>query len=935
MNTQNKTILLTLTILLLLTTISTTTAAEHTIDNTNYDTYFTATGTTSTIQNEDTIILNDNFQDKNIIIDKNITLTSNTGKKITGTSSIKLTGDATGSTIRNIDITTTQCAINIEDVDNIQLISNNITVNDYTNAIWACSVENLTITNNQITITNNDASSYIYGITSSSAKLGSWSEIGDSEPANINVSNNIITVTGAGYGAGMQLDGTINGTINNNTVTVNAGTFAYGIISQWDWNMLDDYIGYPQNVTISNNKVNATAPMVYLIESYMGEYNKIINNTLTGTGQAVIAYGAAAGHDEEVTGNTITIYGNDTTNISGNADALGTHHAAIYYGESSSVDNLVENNTINYYYNGTLNSDTAPILLTGSAEEPTGNNTYYIDNDNFDTYFNSTGLTSTVTNGSYLVLNDNFIGKNMIVDKAINLLGVAGKTITGTSKITLNHGSDGTLIKGLTLQTTGNAIYVNNTDNNTILDNKISVSTSVGDNAIYVFSGNNNQILNNIITVTGAGYNYGINILSGSSDSSYGLSPNNNLIKGNSINVFSDNYGAGIQLDNNLNTIISDNNIFVNAENFAYGIVSQYNSWSVSGGAVSPENITISGNTINAQASIIYLVENFQGKKTILNNNILIGTGDAVYGYAALGASNDVIKGNTILVTGTDASNISLSNYDAIGTGHGGIYYKESSANNTIADNVVISTYKAGGDYAVKLDNTTNTIVSKNNLISDNNNKQGNEAVKTSGASTISDNRPNKVVTSISLSVGTINKYHKVSVKATVKDSTGRVLRNAPVIVSINGQTYNKITDHNGQISFTVSGLTKNSYSLSVKYAGDTYYKASSKTTTAYKKADLTISTVKRSGNTYKILVKNIGSKASTSVKLRVYYKKGKKTYSKTVTVKSIGIGKSRLVYVKFYRYSIHKRYTKYAYVNYGNKMPESSFKNNAKKFKV
>ena len=98
---------------------------------------------------------------------------------------------------------------------------------------------------------------------------------------------------------------------------------------------------------------------------------------------------------------------------------------------------------------------------------------------------------------------------------------------------------------------------------------------------------------------------------------------------------------------------------------------------------------------------------------------------------------------------------------------------------------------------------------------------------------------------------------------------------------------------------------------------------------------DLRITKVVRSGNTYKITIKNYGNDKSAKTKLKVWFKKNNKTYYKIVDVKTIAGGKSLTINVKFFKYSTHKKLTKTAQVNYNKMAYETNYNNNLKKFKV
>lgn len=173
---------------------------------------------------------------------------------------------------------------------------------------------------------------------------------------------------------------------------------------------------------------------------------------------------------------------------------------------------------------------------------------------------------------------------------------------------------------------------------------------------------------------------------------------------------------------------------------------------------------------------------------------------------------------------------------------------------------------------------------------------------------------------------------YKSTITLTVKDGLNKAVAGQNLTINIGGRLFNVRTGSNGLVKLTVDKLTKLNYPVKISFGS-----ASNpivKTTTVYRASDLTVYKIRRSGNNYKITVKNIGGKASTKAKLQVYYKKGKKTYRKTVTIKALKSGQSYTVTVKFFKYSTHRKYYKYAYL-YNNKATEYTSVNNKKKFRV
>ena len=94
---------------------------------------------------------------------------------------------------------------------------------------------------------------------------------------------------------------------------------------------------------------------------------------------------------------------------------------------------------------------------------------------------------------------------------------------------------------------------------------------------------------------------------------------------------------------------------------------------------------------------------------------------------------------------------------------------------------------------------------------------------------------------------------------------------------------------------------------------------------------DLLITSVSKYGNYYYyVTIKNIGERASGYTYLKVWY--SSKKY-KTVKISPLSVGASKRYKVYFYRYSLHKRYKKYAQINYKPHITESNTGNNKVSF--
>ena len=130
--------------------------------------------------------------------------------------------------------------------------------------------------------------------------------------------------------------------------------------------------------------------------------------------------------------------------------------------------------------------------------------------------------------------------------------------------------------------------------------------------------------------------------------------------------------------------------------------------------------------------------------------------------------------------------------------------------------------------------------------------------------------------------------------------SNGKALANKKVTVKVGSISKTLTTNKNGQVSIAVSGLVPKTYTASIKFAGDSDYKASSATAkVVVAKASPKISAAKKTfkvkAKTKKVTatLKNNKGKVLKSIKLTL--KIGKKTYTAKTNSKGISTFKVKL----------------------------------------
>lgn len=149
--------------------------------------------------------------------------------------------------------------------------------------------------------------------------------------------------------------------------------------------------------------------------------------------------------------------------------------------------------------------------------------------------------------------------------------------------------------------------------------------------------------------------------------------------------------------------------------------------------------------------------------------------------------------------------------------------------------------------------------------------------------------------------------------KVTLKDKKGNPVSGKKITLVFNAKTYTRTTNSNGQVSLSLSAAAGKTYKLTYKFAGDSYYAASSASSSVYLKMATTLtgsgSTIVK-GNTYKVTLKDGNSKVLSSKK--VTFTINGKTYNRTTDSKGVAGLKINANSGKTYKLSYKYAGTKY-----------------------
>ncbi|MBQ3253105.1 MAG: Ig-like domain repeat protein, partial [Acholeplasmatales bacterium] len=813
--------------------------------------------------------------------------------------------------------------------------------------------EDISVINNNINIES--AVKYTYGID---ASLYVSSGYGSDNSKNFFIINNNINIHSAsatGSVNAIYLDTLTNSMVGLNKIYVKTENDLanYGIALADSSNSAGSAIAAPHNVTITGNEVyldsNDMANGISVISRKAFDGSKdfyIVNNDVT-VNSAKGAHGIAVyTPDVEISGNTVTVFADpDAVNNAYISRYLGSHSAGILINNvDPNSNNTVKNNEIyttvdKINYTNVEDEQLKPII-----EDNIEKSSYIINDDTYSTYFDDNGIIkddAPIAAGDTLLLGD-LTNKKLVIDTQLTIKGSPNTKLVN-STINVMMGADNTVIDGLTMEFTGDEttgsvgiIYISDVNNVTISNNKITVPNFVSNPAsewgTYVMpieienamlGCNDIYIHNNDIHVEGTCTGlYGIDVFSwgvvktknlyifennfflngGSSMaeaiyvSAYNLGADGVIIDGNTIHVISDGAAYGIGTDYLTNSMITSNDITLEAGNMAYGITA----------TTSGSDNTIRGNNINAKGTgAVGIGVNYQNGITIEDNTVAIDGGD----YTTITSSDSLGTANAGILVGDGNTGVEISGND--------VSEKTPLRSDTAieANNITVTAASSGnGSYEITL-RTAGGMALANQVVKVVFNNQmyelttdangvavlpfalnkggvynvevfylGDEDYRGSDASaTIT---INKIATKTTAAAKTYLATAKTkSFSTTLKDAKGNVLANKKVTFTVNGKTYTATTNAKGVATVKLALTAAKKYTVTIKFAGDGVYAASTvsaKVTLNKEKTKITApkKTFKRTAKTKKVVITLKNSKGKAIAKKKVTLTVNKKKYT-------------------------------------------------------
>ena len=736
-------------------------------------------------------------------------------------------------------------AFYISEANNVKIINNNITFNAVGDDDSACTIyvdaaEMLTLQNNRIVVTGNrsgnkavyfvdcvgavvDGNEFVAAVPSvgypypsygmGGAVLYFFGETDDLKFVNNNVTvvgtpagdyptsvavaftgsrvladNNNIICSGDLYSYAI-MDLGINTTISNSVIKASSSNYACGI----------DLEGSGISTVANNDIIAVSDASAYGIYSGMtsgGLVGVYSDNNISVDGYFAVGVSISS-FDETIIGNNINATGNYTIGV---AAGYCNSYDASWTPISVPIKNrLVKDNTINS-------------LGSNVGTDATG-----------DSYFKnleSTGITTLIGNltleknnivssdkGIYATAADNLSISSNYVRVVSNKSGSKIVSFVDCMDAVVN----GNIFAGV-MPSTGyqsGAIHFNDGTSDLMFSNNLvnvkaipegGYPTTVG----VAFAGENVTLSDNVIYVANDTYSYAVCALGKDSK-----------IVDNIIVADSPNYACGVNLEGSSLTVVDNNNITAISDAAAYGIYSGMTNGGLVG-VYSNNNISASG-YFAVGASISSFNETVIGNEMNLAGNYTIGVAAGYCNYYDYSTSSNVpipivnrlVKDNVINSMGSNVGTDATGDWVFTKLESTGI--TDVAGNLTIDNNTIITT----GDYAVVADGQ-NVTVSDNYLAGKKG--VGENSVKGNDV-TVSGSKPE--LKTILSAVPFYTVYDEGDIYyVTAMDENGDPIKNANIVLNINGTIFNETTDNLGVASFYLE-LPVGQYDVDISYAGN------------------------------------------------------------------------------------------------------------------
>lgn len=514
--------------------------------------------------------------------------------------------------------------------------------------------------------------------------------------------------------------------------------------------------------------------------------------------------------------------------------AVSANSTLILSGEFQDKDFIITTNGLYVTGDNTTQINNGKVYIDGMASNVTVTNLKITVNnvDEIEAAIDIEGLNTAVSNNIIHITKDN--------GKAYGIRNNGGENATIIGNHVEVYGPsmdiDWTGSEPMAVTSAIISIYANNV----VIANN-TAKASKGENAesdyygtidAVELKGENITVDGNRISVEGARFGYAVN----------GLEFSNSNITNNKIEAYGERYIDGIQIGNGAHNLLIANNEITGVcqnktifkddnEAMSFGIIS------TNMGGTTSENINITNNTINMNATIAYGMEIYGVSNNLISDNKLnLQSSAFAMGIGLAHSKGITINNNTVITKGNSGLKVNEV-VEEIRPANHGIHVQQQSDNVKITNNVVLTEDAVAENATAVLINSSANPIVKNNAL-DTNTQSGADAIVTTNVTgaTIENNTSNKTgkakaEISIVLPSEAVTST-TIKIKANViNEATGAKVNEGTVVFKINGNTIKmngksemKVTNGVAEVSYYLNGLTAKSYKITATYSGSDNY---------------------------------------------------------------------------------------------------------------
>jgi len=323
-------------------------------------------------------------------------------------------------------------------------------------------------------------------------------------------------------------------------------------------------------------------------------------------------------------------------------------------------------------------------------------NSYVINQNNYDTYFNSEGYLNSISEGDVLIFSGTISGKTMYIDVPVNITSASDETELINCSIKVLMDAEDTNITNLVFTDndyTEAVIYIDEAYYVSIQNVRINQENTNGKTkGIHAYGADGLTIEGCVINVKGPDV-----------DSPWGSSDGINYIQ--TINT------AGLFVDSCYDSFIINN--IINTERITYGTDTYATIKSLV--ITNSEYVVADSNIISTDSTVYaYCFEFTSSSNCEVTNNVLSAVSDYyTCGIESKGlGEGNLIENNNITLISMNRNNVSDTRTISYG-----IFISDTSKGQTITHNNIIS--QAGAIYLFEFFQVHNCNVSYNNLTGD------------------------------------------------------------------------------------------------------------------------------------------------------------------------------------------------------------------------